>query len=137
MGRWTAALQAGGRPVPGPVGAGPLLALALLVVGLLAAFGVWLRKDAVLGLSATLGARELRARSTLAALIARRLISLPAEAVRVLEERVFPGLESSLGRALLVTGGLVDRRPPLVPTLLGLALVLALVFGLLGREVTW
>ncbi len=136
-GRWVAALQAGGHPAPAPAEARPLVALALLVVGFLVASIAWLRKDAALGLSATLGARELEAGSTLATLVLRWLIAVPGEAVRLLEERALPVVESGLGRALVVTGGLVDRRPPLVPTVLGLALVLALAFGLLSREVSW
>ncbi len=135
--RWGTALQPGGRPIPAPSGGWPLLALAAPVLGCLAASLVWLRKEAVLQLSATLGERELEVRGMTARLIVRGLSSLPGEAVRALEERALPALESGLGRALVVTGGLANRRPPLVPTVLGLAVVLALVFGLLGREVMW
>jgi NADH:ubiquinone oxidoreductase subunit 5 (subunit L)/multisubunit Na+/H+ antiporter MnhA subunit len=135
--RWVAALQPGGRSVPAPDGGWPLLALAALVIGLLAASLVGLRKDVMLQLSAALGERELETRVAVARVIAWCLISLPSEAVRALEERVLPAFELGLGRALVVAGGLANRRPPLVPTVLGLALVLALAFGLLSREVMW
>ena len=47
-----------------------------------------------------------------------------------------PAVESGVGRALSSTGslaGLAERRLPWVPTVVGLAVILAVVFGLLAQ----
>ena len=59
-----------------------------------------------------------------------------AEGVGAVEDVGVPAVESGVGRAFTNAGGLAglaERSLPWVPTLLGLAVVLAVVFGLLAQ----
>jgi NADH-quinone oxidoreductase subunit L len=130
---WTGYLQhaAGAAPGHGPwavVGAG------LVVAGAGAALvGLWTAKDAVLGAAAAAGAVQVSLVARVAAL-AERVAGRTGAGLRALDGPALSGLEGALGRSLAAAGAVPGpRRLPWVPTLLGVAVALAVIFGLLGQ----
>ena len=132
--RWVTFLQSGGHAV---VGAGTnLLWVASLLAGIVAAgLLFWYRRDDGLDLTARLGQR---ASGLWEQSVARydRFVGRPGRrAIEGVETVALPAVESSVGRALVGAGGLADRALPWVPAVLGIAVVLAVAFGLLGQGI--
>jgi NADH:ubiquinone oxidoreductase subunit 5 (subunit L)/multisubunit Na+/H+ antiporter MnhA subunit len=132
--RWLGFLGAGGQaPTPGP---NVLWVLAPAVAAAAAAAAFWLRKDASLDICFRLGERY-GALWDLAGAQYERFFARPGgRIVGAVEDVGVPGVESGVGRALTGAGGLAglaERSLPWVPTVLGLAVVLAVAFGLISQ----
>jgi hypothetical protein len=131
---WISFLGAGGRAVP--AGPGVLWAAGPVAGAVLAAAAFLLRKDASLQVCARLGDGLGVAWDQAAALYVR-FVGRPGDRiVGAVEDVGLPAVESGVSRALMGTGGLAglaERSLPWVPTVLGLAVVLAVAFGLLSQ----
>jgi NADH:ubiquinone oxidoreductase subunit 5 (subunit L)/multisubunit Na+/H+ antiporter MnhA subunit len=132
---WVRFLGAGGRAVD-TLGTNVLWVLAPLVGAAAAAWAFLLRKDAALELCARLGER-FGVVWEQAGILYDRFFGAPGGTiVGAVEDVGVPAVESGVGRALTRAGGLAgvtERSLPWVPTLLGLAVVLAVAFGLLAQ----
>jgi NADH:ubiquinone oxidoreductase subunit 5 (subunit L)/multisubunit Na+/H+ antiporter MnhA subunit len=132
---WVAFLGAGGHAVTA-VGTNVLWVLAPLAGAAVAAGLFWLRKDEALELSARLG-DLLGALWELAGLQYERFFARPGgQVVHAVEDVGVPSAESGVGRAMTGSGRLADlatRGVPLVPAVLGGALLLVVAFGLLSQ----
>lgn len=118
------------------VGTNVLWVLAPLAGAVAAAWAYWLRKAEGLGLSAWLGERFGVVWEQAGGLYDRFFARPGGRIVRAVEDVGVPAVESGVGRAISSTGGLAgraDRSLPWLPTVLGLAVVLAVVFGLLAQ----
>ena len=101
-----------------------------------AAAAFWLRKDAGMELCARLGERFGVVWEQAGGLYDRFFARPGGTIVGAVEDVGVPAVESGVGRALTGTGGLAglaERGLPWVPTVLGLAVVLAVAFGLLTQ----
>jgi formate hydrogenlyase subunit 3/multisubunit Na+/H+ antiporter MnhD subunit len=133
--QWIKYLGAGGETVGRP-GAELLWVLAPLAGAALAGFGYWQRKDQGMALSARLGDGFGVVWEQAGGLYDRFLARPGGRIVGAVEDLGVPAVESGVGRALSGAGGLAglaERGLPWVPTVLGLAVVLAVAFGLLTR----
>ncbi len=132
---WVGFLSAGGHAVS-TVGTNVLWVLAPLAGTAAAAWAYSLRKDAGLRLSARLGERFGVVWDQAGGLYDRFFARPGGSIVRAVEDVGVPAVELGIGRALSSTGGLAglaERRLPWVPTVVGLAVILAVVFGLLAQ----
>jgi hypothetical protein len=133
--RWVAFLGAGGHAVD-TVGTNVLLVLAPIAGAALAGFAFWLRKDAALELAARVGDGFGAGWEQAGGLYERFFARPGGTIVGAVEDVGVPAVESGVGRALSGTGGmagLFERSVPWVPAMLGLAVVLAVAFGLYAR----
>lgn len=132
---WVDFLRVGGRAVPGMVA--EVLWLAPPLAGAVLAAAVLLpRRDLALAAGATLGERLGALWEASGGLYDRFLARPGRQIVHGVEDVGVSAAEAEVGRALARTGGLaglVERGLPLVPTVLAVAVVLALVFGLLSE----
>ena len=132
---WVRFLGAGGHAVD-TVGTNPAWVLAPLAGAAAAAWAFVLRKDSTLELCARLGERFGAAWERAGTLYERFFARPGGTIVGAVEDVGVRAVESGVGRALTGAGGLAgaaERSLPWVPTLLGLAVVLAVVFGLLAQ----
>jgi formate hydrogenlyase subunit 3/multisubunit Na+/H+ antiporter MnhD subunit len=130
---WVGFLVAGGHA--GNMGTNVLWIVAPLAGAAVAGLAFVARKDSSLELGARLG-EAVGALWERAAVLYDRFVARPGQrAVVGVEEGGLTGLESGLGGGVARAGSLVRiaERAPWVPTVLGLAVVLAVAFGLLGR----
>jgi hypothetical protein len=130
---WIRFLGAGGHTV-GSLGANVLWVLAPLAGGATAAWAFTLRKDPALELCARMGERFGVVWEQAGSLYDRFFARPGGKIVSAVEDVGVPAVESGVGRGLTGAGGLAglaERSLPWVPTVLGLAVVLAVVFGLL------
>lgn len=128
---WVAFLQSGAQAVAG-MGTNVLWVASLLIGAAAAGLLFWYRRADGLDLAARLA--QLTAGLWVLA-VARydRFLGRPGRrAIEGAETVGLPAVESGVARALLGTGGLADRALPWVPAVLGLAVVLAVAFGLLA-----
>jgi NADH-quinone oxidoreductase subunit L len=134
---WIAFLGAGGHAV-GTVGTNVLWVVAPLAGAAAAAGLFWPGRDRALELCARLG-ELFGAGWELGGMQYDRFFARPgAQVVRVVEDVGLPSVESGVGRAMIGTGrlaGLAERGLPWVPTLLGVAVVLVLAFGLWSQGI--
>jgi len=132
--RWLDFLGAGGQTVT--LGPSLLWLLVPAVAAAAAAGAFWLRRDTGLELCFRLGERY-GALWDLAGAQYERFFAKPGGTiVGAVEDVGVPGVESGVGRALTGAGGfagLAERSLPWVPTVLGLAVVLAVAFGLIAQ----
>ena len=133
--RWVGFLGAGGQ-APGGLRANALWILAPAAGAAVGAAAFWLRRDAALAVCVALGDR-FGALWELGGGLYDRFFARPGgRIVGAVEDVGVPAVESGVGRALNRAGGLAaasERGLPWVPTVLGLAVVLAVAFGLLTR----
>jgi formate hydrogenlyase subunit 3/multisubunit Na+/H+ antiporter MnhD subunit len=132
---WIRFLGAGGHAVDS-FGTSVPWVLAPLAGAAAAAWAFMLRKDAALELCARLGERFGIAWEQAGVLFDRFFARPGGTIVGAVEDVGVPAVETGVGRALTGAGGLAglaERSLPWVPTLLGLAVVLAVVFGLLAQ----
>jgi NADH:ubiquinone oxidoreductase subunit 5 (subunit L)/multisubunit Na+/H+ antiporter MnhA subunit len=132
---WVRFLGGGGHAV-GSLGTNVLWVLAPIAGGAAAALAFMLRKDASLGLCARMGERFGVVWEQAGSLYDRFFARPGGRIVGAVEDVGVPAVESGVGRALTGAGGLAglaERTLPWVPTVLGLAVVLAVVFGLLTQ----
>ena len=132
---WIRFLGAGGQTVGG-LGTNVLWVLAPLAGAAAAAWAFMLRKDPALALCARLGERFGVVWDQAGTLYERFVARPGATAVGAVEDVGVPAVETGVGRALTGAGGLAgfaERSLPWVPTVLGLAVVLAVVFGLITQ----
>ena len=132
---WLGFLGAGGHGLEA-VGGRILWVLAPLAGAGAAAAAFWRMKDAGLELCARLGERFGVLWDQAGALYERFFARPGGRIVGAVEDVGVPGVESGVGRALNSAGGLAglaERGLPWVPTVLGLAVVLAVAFGLLTQ----
>jgi NADH-quinone oxidoreductase subunit L len=133
--RWVDLLGAGGRAVSG-LGTNLLWVLAPLAGAVVGAAAFWLRKDAALDVCARLGDRFGTLWELAGGLYDRFFARPGGRIVGAVEDVGVPAVESGVGRALNGAGGLAgmaERGLPWVPTVLGLAVVLVVAFGLLSQ----
>jgi NADH:ubiquinone oxidoreductase subunit 5 (subunit L)/multisubunit Na+/H+ antiporter MnhA subunit len=132
---WVSFLGAGGHAVQA-MQTDVLWALLPVVGAALAAAAFWQRRDASLAMCARLG-ELFGSRWEQAGGLYDRFFSRPGGSiVGAVEDVGVPAVESGVARALTGTGGLAglaERSLPWVPTVLGLAVVLAVAFGLLSQ----
>ncbi|HXM57072.1 MAG TPA: proton-conducting transporter membrane subunit [Candidatus Dormibacteraeota bacterium] len=132
---WLDFLGAGGHGVRG-LGPTLLWVLAPLAGAAAAVAGFWRLKDAGLEMCARLGERFGVLWEQAGALYDRFFARPGGRIVGAVEDVGVPGVEAGVGRALNSAGGLAglaERGLPWVPTVLGLAVVLAVAFGLLTQ----
>jgi NADH:ubiquinone oxidoreductase subunit 5 (subunit L)/multisubunit Na+/H+ antiporter MnhA subunit len=132
---WVGFLGAGGHAVR-TVGTNVLWVAAPLVGVAAAGIAFWLRKDAGLAVGARLGERFGVLWEQAGGLYDRFFARPGGRVVGAVEDVGVPAVESGVGRALTGAGGLAglaERGLPWVPTVLGVAVVLAVAFGLLTQ----
>jgi NADH:ubiquinone oxidoreductase subunit 5 (subunit L)/multisubunit Na+/H+ antiporter MnhA subunit len=132
---WVGYLGAGGHAVTA-VGTNVLWVVAPLAGAAVAAVAFWLRKDAGLGFSARVGERFGALWEASGGLYDRFFARPGGRIVGAVEDVGVPAVESGVGRALTGAGGLAglaERGLPWVPTALGVAVVLAVAYGLLAQ----
>jgi NADH:ubiquinone oxidoreductase subunit 5 (subunit L)/multisubunit Na+/H+ antiporter MnhA subunit len=132
---WIRFLGAGGETVVA-LGTNVLWVLVPLAGVAGAAWAFMLRKDPALELCARLGERFGVVWDQAGSLYDRFFARPGGRIVGAVEDVGVPAVESGVGRALTGAGGLAglaERSLPWVPTVLGLAVVLAVVFGLLTQ----
>jgi hypothetical protein len=123
-----------GRHAVAAVGTLVLWALLPLLGAAIAAAVLLRQRDAGLELGARLGER-MGAIWDLAGSAFDGLLARPGQrTVGAVEDVGLPAVESSVGRALAGSGWLAERRLPWVPAVVGLAIVLAVAFGLLSSQ---
>jgi NADH:ubiquinone oxidoreductase subunit 5 (subunit L)/multisubunit Na+/H+ antiporter MnhA subunit len=132
---WVGFLGAGGHTV-GTLGTNALWVLAPIAGAAAAGWAFMLRKDAALELCSRLGERFGVVWDQAAGLYQRFFARPGGTIVGAVEDVGVPAVESGVGRALTSAGGLAglaERSLPWVPTVLGLAVILAVAFGLLAQ----
>jgi NADH:ubiquinone oxidoreductase subunit 5 (subunit L)/multisubunit Na+/H+ antiporter MnhA subunit len=132
---WVRFLGAGGHAVQS-LGTDVLWVLAPIAGGAAAGWAFVLRKDPALELCSRLGERFGVVWEQAGSLYDRFFARPGGTIVGAVEDVGVPAVESGVGRALSGAGGfagLAERSLPWVPTVLGLAVVLAVVFGLLTQ----
>jgi hypothetical protein len=133
--RWVPFLGAGGHAVQA-MGTDVLWALLPVAGAAVAAAAFTAARDASLGVCARLGDAFGVLWEQAGALYARFFARPGDTIVGAVEDVGLPAVESGVSRALMGTGGLAglaERSLPWVPTVLGLAVVLAVAFGLLSQ----
>jgi len=132
---WVSYLGAGGHPVEG-LGTDALWVLAPLAGAAAATWAFLFRKDAALDVCARLGERFGVIWEQAGGLYDRFFAKPGGTIVTGVEDVGVPAVETGVGRALTGAGGLAgvaERSLPWVPTLIGLAVILAVVFGLVAQ----
>jgi hypothetical protein len=132
---WVVFVGAGGHAVGRP-GTELLWVLAPAAGAAAATWAFLLRKDAALEICARLGERFGVVWEQAGSLYERFFAKPGGTIVTSVEDVGLPAVETGVGRALTSAGGLAglaERSLPWVPTLLGLAVILAVVFGLLAQ----
>jgi len=130
---WIRYLGGGGHAVQS-VGTNLLWVLAPIAGVAASALAFMLRKDPALELCARMGERFGVVWEQAGGLYDRFFARPGSKIVGAVEDVGVPAVESGVGRALTGAGGMAGRAErglPWVPTVLGLAVVLAVVFGLL------
>jgi NADH:ubiquinone oxidoreductase subunit 5 (subunit L)/multisubunit Na+/H+ antiporter MnhA subunit len=132
---WVRYLGAGGHAVESFGTAAPWV-LAPIAGVAAAAWAFMLRKDPTLELCSRLGERFGVVWEQAGSLYDRFFARPGGKIVGAVEDVGVPAVESGVGRGLTRAGGLAglaERSLPWVPTVLGLAVVLAVVFGLITQ----
>jgi NADH:ubiquinone oxidoreductase subunit 5 (subunit L)/multisubunit Na+/H+ antiporter MnhA subunit len=133
--QWVGFVGAGGHAV-GSLGTNVLWVLAPIAGAAAAGWAFMLRKDAALEICSRLGERFGVAWEQAGSLYDRFFARPGGTIVSAVEDVGVSAVESGVGRAFNSAGGfagLAERSLPWVPTLLGAAVVLAVVFGLLAQ----